>query len=73
MTTYASGTNPFGVMAWDDDMPLLPRRVNGADRVRQRLKLRFRTDRGTLQGHENDGMNLADHLEDTMTTRDVAT
>lgn len=61
------------VMAWITDMSLTPKRVSGALRVGHRLARRLRTPRGRCLGHPNDGTDMSDLLQSTMTQSQART
>jgi hypothetical protein len=59
-------------MAWDDDMSLTPQKVSRARRVALRLARRLRTPRGHCLGHPNDGLDVSDRLQSTMTNQEAS-
>lgn len=59
-------------MSWASDMTLTPQKVTGSKRVGLRLSRRLRTPRGHCLGHPNDGLDISDRLQSTMTNREAS-
>ena len=72
-----SSSTPTGfaeaVMGFFDDMPLVPRKLAGQDRVGWRLVRRLRTPRGHATNHPNDGKDITDTEQNTVDARSIAT